>query len=176
MRGPASPSHRPRRRRDRRSARKILASCWNWKRLAIAKTINESGDQTGGEAGIRTLGTTFGSYNGLANRRLQPLGHLTALRTLSIRETLTCGRQADVLPVGAIHGRRNPEGRWREEDPMSAHALVFAGPHPAWRFSIRPIAAPTRGSADEVATMAFEPMRSATQRRAAVCRHRRTAP
>ena len=31
----------------------------------------------GGEAGIRTLGTTLRSYNGLANRRLQPLGHLT---------------------------------------------------------------------------------------------------
>jgi hypothetical protein len=33
---------------------------------------------TGGEAGIRTLGTAFRPYNGLANRRLQPLGHLTA--------------------------------------------------------------------------------------------------
>ena len=33
---------------------------------------------TGGEGGIRTPGTSFSSYNGLANRRLQPLGHLTA--------------------------------------------------------------------------------------------------
>ena len=33
--------------------------------------------KVGGEAGIRTLGTTLRSYNGLANRRLQPLGHLT---------------------------------------------------------------------------------------------------
>ena len=32
----------------------------------------------GGEGGIRTPGTSFGSYNGLANRRLQPLGHLSA--------------------------------------------------------------------------------------------------
>jgi hypothetical protein len=32
---------------------------------------------TGGEAGIRTLGTGLSPYNGLANRRLQPLGHLT---------------------------------------------------------------------------------------------------
>src|SRR4029450_12829076 len=32
----------------------------------------------GGEAGIRTLGTGLSPYNGLANRRLQPLGHLTA--------------------------------------------------------------------------------------------------
>ena len=35
-------------------------------------------DWVGGEAGIRTLDTGFGPYNGLANRRLQPLGHLTA--------------------------------------------------------------------------------------------------
>ena len=33
--------------------------------------------KVGGEAGIRTLDTGFGPYNGLANRRLQPLGHLT---------------------------------------------------------------------------------------------------
>ena len=43
-----------------------------------SKTINKTGGQTGGEAGIRTLDTAFGPYNGLANRRLQPLGHLTA--------------------------------------------------------------------------------------------------
>ena len=34
--------------------------------------------KVGGEEGIRTLGTAFRPYNGLANRRLQPLGHLTA--------------------------------------------------------------------------------------------------
>ena len=32
----------------------------------------------GGERGIRTLDTGFSPYNGLANRRLQPLGHLSA--------------------------------------------------------------------------------------------------
>ncbi len=31
----------------------------------------------GGETGIRTLDTAFQPYNGLANRRLQPLGHLS---------------------------------------------------------------------------------------------------
>src|SRR5690349_4018755 len=35
--------------------------------------------EVGGEAGIRTLDTAFGPYNGLANRRLQPLGHLTVM-------------------------------------------------------------------------------------------------
>jgi hypothetical protein len=31
----------------------------------------------GGERGIRTLDRAFKPYNGLANRRLQPLGHLS---------------------------------------------------------------------------------------------------
>ena len=33
----------------------------------------------GGEGGIRTLGTGVSPYNGLANRRLQPLGHLSGV-------------------------------------------------------------------------------------------------
>jgi hypothetical protein len=33
----------------------------------------------GGEGGIRTLDTGFSPYNGLANRRLQPLGHLSSI-------------------------------------------------------------------------------------------------
>ena len=33
---------------------------------------------TGGAGGIRTLDTVFQPYNGLANRRLQPLGHSSA--------------------------------------------------------------------------------------------------
>jgi hypothetical protein len=33
---------------------------------------------SGGEGGIRTPGRGFSPYNGLANRRLQPLGHLSA--------------------------------------------------------------------------------------------------
>jgi hypothetical protein len=32
----------------------------------------------GGEGGIRTPGRSFGPYNGLANRRIQPLCHLSA--------------------------------------------------------------------------------------------------
>src|SRR5579859_6339397 len=34
---------------------------------------------SGGEGGIRTPGTSFGSYNGLANRRIQPLCHLSGV-------------------------------------------------------------------------------------------------
>jgi len=31
----------------------------------------------GGEGGIRTLGTGISQYNGLANRRIRPLCHLS---------------------------------------------------------------------------------------------------
>ena len=38
------------------------------------------GDKTtGGEGGIRTPDTGVSPYNGLANRRLQPLGHLSGV-------------------------------------------------------------------------------------------------
>src|SRR3954467_11294043 len=47
------------------------------------------GSEIGGEAGIRTLGTAFRPYNGLANRRLQPLGHLTGRVQVYARKTLT---------------------------------------------------------------------------------------
>src|SRR5215468_12325053 len=36
--------------------------------------------KSGGEGGIRTPGTGFSQYNGLANRRIQPLCHLSAAK------------------------------------------------------------------------------------------------
>ena len=48
---------------------------------------------SGGEGGIRTLDTGVSPYNGLANRRLQPLGHLSGVRSSSLPR---CGR-------GAVH-------------------------------------------------------------------------
>ena len=71
-------------RRPTRGRRKILET-W-WRRAGGVKTINKTGQETGGEAGIRTLGRALRPYNGLANRRLQPLGHLTA-RLASIRDS-----------------------------------------------------------------------------------------
>ena len=50
----------------------------------IALRGGDAGQETGGEAGIRTLDTAFRPYNGLANRRLQPLGHLTVEISLTI--------------------------------------------------------------------------------------------
>ena len=48
--------------------------------------------EIGGEAGIRTLGTGFSPYNGLANRRLQPLGHLTAPRKYTAEQRVGAKR------------------------------------------------------------------------------------
>jgi hypothetical protein len=45
-----------------------------------------------GERGIRTPGTGVNPYNGLANRRLQPLGHLS----------LPAGKRAARSRVGII--------------------------------------------------------------------------
>jgi hypothetical protein len=44
--------------------------------------------KSGGEGGIRTPDTGVSPYNGLANRRLQPLGHLSAYRLRGSRRCL----------------------------------------------------------------------------------------
>src|SRR3954463_4650976 len=58
---------------------------------AVARRRRHTAESNGGEAGIRTLDTAFRPYNGLANRRLQPLGHLTD--PVSIRPTMSCGKE-----------------------------------------------------------------------------------
>src|SRR5476649_2172929 len=63
---------------------------------AWTKLVAKRRAKSGGEAGIRTLGTTLRSYNGLANRRLRPLGHLTAI----------VGRQRRRPTTQDIAGRR----------------------------------------------------------------------
>jgi hypothetical protein len=40
-------------------------------------------ENSGGEGGIRTLGTGISQYNGLANRRIRPLCHLSVVSTLA---------------------------------------------------------------------------------------------
>ena len=45
-------------------------------KLLVAKLLRIG---TGGEGGIRTPGTSFSRYNGLANRRIQPLCHLSVV-------------------------------------------------------------------------------------------------
>src|ERR1044072_3379675 len=70
----------------------------------------------GGEAGIRTLDTGFSPYNGLANRRLRPLGHLTA-RLQVYRDT---GTYAEALTDEELERRVFKPSRC----PLSAIARV----------------------------------------------------
>jgi hypothetical protein len=85
----------------------------------------------GGEAGIRTLDTGFGPYNGLANRRLQPLGHLTVLVFLTIsairrRSILLDGGFADhrfvndSIPTRTTGGSATSQALW----PMLASGAL----------------------------------------------------
>src|SRR3954454_15254256 len=64
-----------------------------------------------GEIGIRTLDTGLTPYNGLANRRLQPLGHLSGGRG----KVSKARREGKPVPVG------------REGAPVSSF-LELAGP------------------------------------------------
>ena len=47
--------------------------------LAAADRVSPQFRLRGGEGGIRTLGTGVSPYNGLANRRIRPLCHLSGL-------------------------------------------------------------------------------------------------
>ena len=83
--------------------------------------------------GFEPSGTAFRPYNGLANRRLQPLGHLTALRRATTFETRNC-----------------PAGDWFRTVGLSERAVerpIIAGKPPnrletafAARFTRRPAA------------------------------------
>src|SRR4051794_910325 len=65
----------------------VRQSDWDGQ-AGMPKSGRLPGSETGGEAGIRTLGRAFRPYNGLANRRLQPLGHLTAHWQVYVTKTL----------------------------------------------------------------------------------------
>jgi hypothetical protein len=68
----------------------------------------------GGEGGIRTPDTGFGPYNGLANRRLQPLGHLSGV----------CRQQFTTLPQ--LNFRRSSAHGWRDGCTLHSNLDVAA--------------------------------------------------
>ena len=72
-------------------------------REAAAGVANSSAN-TGGERGIRTLDTGVSPYNGLANRRLQPLGHLSS-SIIKYIQNIDCVL-AEVCCVANVHARR----------------------------------------------------------------------
>ena len=47
--------------------------------LQNVENVGNQRKTPGGEGGIRTLGTGVSPYNGLANRRIRPLCHLSGL-------------------------------------------------------------------------------------------------
>ena len=104
--------------------------------------------KAGGEAGIRTLGRAFGPYNGLANRRLQPLGHLTVLRKFSIRQGATCEHPdvSAVVPetVPARTGTGGPGASW----PQSGQRGRRAGPACGRMVCLSPSVRPSRPPAE----------------------------
>jgi hypothetical protein len=55
----------------------VVAGCVNVRYWGSPDTQEPGRWGIGGAGGIRTLDTAFQPYNGLANRRLQPLGHST---------------------------------------------------------------------------------------------------
>jgi hypothetical protein len=109
-------------------------------RAASIAPSEAAADLSGGEAGIRTLDTGFSPYNGLANRRLRPLGHLTAARRLSIRQTSSYGNTAvpQIVPEIVPSALRNGSGSGAEHVSRSAnrmHRFFSPTPMPAtdWR-------------------------------------------
>src|ERR1039458_9374514 len=60
--------------------------------------------EAGGEGGIRTLDRVVRPYNGLANRRLQPLGHLSGVWNYSL--PLAAIRLVRAFVLAALAGAR----------------------------------------------------------------------
>jgi hypothetical protein len=72
----------------------------------------------GGDGGIRTLDRALQPYNGLANRRLQPLGHISG--------------KADMPDTGASRKRQISGGRIRNrfnDSGKGHHGVAERSPH-----------------------------------------------
>ena len=63
--------------------------------------VNAASNKSGGEGGIRTLGTGISQYNGLANRRIRPLCHLSDFAAKGLSDVARRGRsQGDEARLG----------------------------------------------------------------------------
>ena len=77
-------------------------------------------DRHGGEAGIRTLDTGLSPYNGLANRRLRPLGHLT-VETRCLVAEIRATRISTQVPSIRRTGADAEATRPRASSPTTVH-------------------------------------------------------
>ena len=85
---------------------------------------------SGGAGGIRTLDRALQPYNGLANRRLQPLGHSSISADMPDARA-SRKRQIQITPKpfgGPAKSRRRfaPGVRDAGPDPLGAFSLCFA--------------------------------------------------
>jgi hypothetical protein len=97
--------------------------------------------RTGGDGGIRTLDRPLQAYNGLANRRLQPLGHVSvtvdmpdagASRKRDISQYIksaVCAetRQAPGGTVSKLRHSRPPRGRAANSRSLPARSGPISG-------------------------------------------------
>ena len=115
--------------------------------------MSERRGKTGGDGGIRTLDRALQPYNGLANRRLQPLGHISAAAP---------GAAAEICPTAPAIARaaaacaQSADARttMAEENLPSTPGKRNAGPGDRRRLAIdnqspkrRRVAAPRRSEA-----------------------------
>ena len=120
----------------RAESRRAVRAARCLKTCRAAKTERARG--SGGEAGIRTLGRSLSPYNGLANRRLQPLGHLTSREEPSIRRSLTYPERT----IRAAVGRARLDWAAATLHPRSElFALFRRHPLPALTHTVSPMRA-----------------------------------
>src|SRR5208337_1258454 len=91
----------------------------------------------GGDGGIRTLDRALQPYNGLANRRLQPLGHISRRtmnpgsgpRRIAWRRYARPGQDWQVFR-GKKKG--DPNARWRSQGGAAILRVAVAGRRISW--------------------------------------------
>src|SRR5580698_2598304 len=76
--------------------------------VLIIKGVSIGVEPRRGEGGIRTLDTAFGPYNGLANRRLRPLGHLSSAAFDTAPATIEEGSRPRKSPDHARNRQAGP--------------------------------------------------------------------
>src|SRR5271154_6235644 len=100
----------------------------------------------GGDGGIRTLDRALQPYNGLANRRLQPLGHISAARRDSTPGI--CPTPAPIARPARSLQAAAPSGRTEFYAPLRPwRGRPFADRERRGRGPSRPTAAPAAYSA-----------------------------
>ena len=80
----------------------------------------------GGDGGIRTLDRPLQAYNGLANRRLQPLGHVSSKADMPDAAASRKRQMWRAAGQGNAFFRARPERRFRRQSYRADHASILA--------------------------------------------------